>query len=314
MAEVQTAAGAIDSSELGFTLAHEHIFVGSLDVRLNWPQLFDREAEIAHAVRVLDEAYEAGVRTILDPTTVDLGRDVPAVAAVAKRTKLQIVVATGVHMEPPRYLRRRSPDRVVELYVHDIEQGVAGSGVRAGFLKIASEEAVTPDNEFHLRAIALAHRATGVPINTHSNPEAGTGADQQRIFAEEGVDLARVIIGHSGDTTNLDYLSGLMDRGSITGMDRFGTGMGATTEQRIETIAELCRRGYADRMVLSHDSSCHADNFPWELRASRLPEWNFLTISRRVLPELRANGVSDEQIEAMTVANPRRLFELQGAY
>lgn len=314
MATIQTAAGPLESSEMGFTLVHEHVFMGSLEVRINWPHHFDREAEIAHAVRVLDEAYEAGVRSILDPTTVDLGRDVAAVAEVAKRTRMQIVVASGVHLHPPRYLVRRSPDPVVELYVHDIEEGVAGTGVRAAFLKIASEEEVTPENEFQLRAVALAHRATGVPINTHSNPEAGSGAEQQRVFAEEGVDLTRVIIGHSGDTTDLGYLAGVMDRGSLAGMDRFGTGMGASTEQRIETIAELCRRGYADRMVLSHDTSCHADNFPWKLRASRLPEWNFLTISRRVLPELRASGVSDEQIEAMTVGNPRRLFEIQGAY
>ncbi len=314
MAEVQTAAGPLDTGELGFTLVHEHVFMGSLEVRMNWPHRFDREAEIAHAVRVLDEAYEAGVRSILDPTTVDLGRDVAAVAEVAKRTRMQIVVATGVHLHPPRYLQRRRPDPVVELYVHDIEEGVAGTGVRAGFLKIASEEEVTPENEFQLRAVALAHRATGVPINTHSNPEAGTGAEQQRIFAEEGVDLARVIIGHSGDTTDLEYLAAVMDRGSMAGMDRFGTGIGESTEQRIETIAELCRRGYADRMVLSHDTSCHADNFPWKLRASRLPEWNFLTISKRVLPELRQSGVGDEQIEAMTVGNPRRLLEQQGAY
>ena len=270
MAEVHTAAGPLDTSQLGFTLSHEHVFMGSLDVRTNWPHLFDRSAEISHAVDVLDEAYEAGVRTILDPTTVDLGRDVPAVVEVAERTKVQIIVATGVHMRPPGYLQRRTPDRVVELYVHDIEQGVAGSGVRAGFLKIASEEQVTAENEFQLRAVALAHRATGVPINTHSNPDAGTGADQQRVFADEGVDLARVVTGHSGDTTNLDYLSEVMDRGSMAGMDRFGTGMGASTEQRVDTIVELCRRGYADRMVLSHDTSCHADNFPWELLAARL--------------------------------------------
>ncbi len=314
MALVPTANGTVESGELGLTLMHEHVLMGSRDVHENWPHLFDRSGNIDHAVQVLDEAHDLGVRTIVDLTTVDLGRNVDIVQEIAKRTRMQIIVATGVHLRPPSYFRRRTPDRMVELYVRDIEQGVADTGVRAGALKIATEEEVTPDNEVQLRAVALAHRETGVPIMTHSNPEAGTGADQQRVFEAEGVDLSRVVIGHSGDTTNLDYLAGLMERGSTIGMDRFGTGMGATTEQRIETIAALCERGYASQMVLSHDTSCFADNFPWHIRESRLPEWNFLTISKRVLPELRERGVSEEQIQAMTVDNPRRIFEAQGGY
>ena len=200
-----------------------------------------------------------------------------------------------------------------ELYLGDLNEGIAGTGIRAGAIKIATEEC-TPENEFQLRVAAMAHRATGTPLMTHSNPTIGSGADQQRVFAEEGVDLERVVIGHSGDTTDVDYLSGLMDRGSTIGMDRFGAPIGASTAERIGTIAELCRRGYAGRVVLSHDTSCHFNSVLPEVLAQRMPEWHFLLIPDHVLPELERLGVTEEQVRAMMVDNPRRLFEAQEPY
>lgn len=313
MTLIPTVRGDLDTTDLGFTLMHEHVFLLSHDLYASYPQLFDRDAEIERAAAVLDEAYEHGVRTIVDLTTVDLGRDIGLVAAAAERTRMQIVVATGVHLNPPGYFQRRNPDPILELYLGDLNEGIAGTGIRAGAIKIATEEC-TPENEFQLRVAAMAHRATGTPLMTHSNPTIGSGAHQQRVFAEEGVDLERVVIGHSGDTTDVDYLSGLMDRGSTIGMDRFGAPIGASTAERIETIAELCRRGYADRMVLSHDTSCHFNGVLPEVLAQRMPEWHFLLIPNHVLPELERLGVTEEQVRAMMVENPRRLFEAQEPY
>ena len=313
MTLIPTVRGDLDTAELGFTLMHEHVFLLSHDLYASYPQLFDRDAEIERAAAVLDEAYEHGVRTIVDLTTVDLGRDIGLVAAAAERTRMQIVVATGVHLNPPGYFQRRNPDPILELYLGDLNEGIAGTGIRAGAIKIATEEC-TPENEFQLRVAAMAHRATGTPLMTHSNPTIGSGADQQRVFAEEGVDLERVVIGHSGDTTDVDYLSGLMDRGSTIGMDRFGAPIGASTAERIATIAELCRRGYAGRMVLSHDTSCHFNGVLPEVLAQRMPEWHFLLIPNHVLPELERLGVTEEQVRAMMVDNPRRLFEAQEPY
>ena len=313
MTLIPTVRGDLDTSDLGFTLMHEHIFLLSHDLYASYPQLFDRDAEVERAAALLDEAYEHGVRTIVDLTTVDLGRDIGLVAAAAERTRMQIVVATGVHLNPPGYFQRRNPDPILELYLGDLNEGIAGTSIRAGAIKIATEEC-TLENEFQLRVAAMAHRATGTPLMTHSNPTIGSGADQQRVFAEEGVDLERVVIGHSGDTTDVDYLSGLMDRGSTIGMDRFGAPIGASTAERIATIAELCRRGYAGRMVLSHDTSCHFNGVLPEVLAQRMPEWHFLLIPDHVLPELERLGVTEEEVRAMMVDNPRRLFEAQEPY
>ncbi len=305
---VATVTGDIPANQLGFTLMHEHIFSMSPGLLSNWPHVFDRDAEIENAIKVLDDAYDSGVRTVVDLTTIDLGRDPMLVREVAARTKVKIVMCTGVHLNPPRYLNRRTPERVVELFVRDISEGIATSGVKAGCIKVASGHVVSEQNIVHLRAAARAHKATGVPIMTHSEVDARTGDNQVAIFEEEGVDFSRVVIGHCGDSTDLAYLQGIMDRGATIGMDRFGSGAAATTQERIETIAELCRRGYADRMVLSHDTHCFSDAFPRELRRQRLPEWEFTMVSNIVLPGLDALGVDEADITALTVTNPARIF------
>ena len=113
-----------------------------------------------------------------------------------------------------------------------------------------------------LRAVARAHRATGVPITTHTpTPPEPWGLEQQRIFTDEGVDLTRVVIGHCGGTVNTDYHLSLIDNGSYLGFDHFGV-PGITLEERVDAVARLCARGYAERLVLSHDAMCFVDWFP----------------------------------------------------
>ncbi len=317
MATVPTARGDVDTSELGFTLMHEHLKVESPNVRANWPHLFpdyDRAAEIDYAVKVLDEAYETGIHTIVELTTVDLGRDTEFVQEVAERSPVHLIVSTGIHSHPPLYLSRGDPDLIVPLYVHDIEEGIAGTGIRAGVIKVATDAAVTEANAVQLRAAARAHRQTGAPIITHSSAPAETGRDQQDLFEEEGVDLTRVLIGHVGDTTDLDYLTSLLERGSIIGMDRFGLPM-VSFEDRVATVAELCKRGFASQLALAHDANTYLDVSLREARQGPVAEdWNFFTVSRKVLPALSALGVSEEQQHTMMVENPRRFFEAQGAY
>jgi phosphotriesterase-related protein len=204
---------------------------------------------------------------------------------------------------------------MVKFFVRDITEGIADTGVKAAILKCATEEnGLTPGVERVLRAVARAHRETGVPITTHTHVHTYRGRDQQRVFEEEGVDLTRVIIGHSGDSTDLDYLKELMDKGSTIGMDRFGVDVLLPFEDRVATVVALCEQGYADRMVLSHDASCFIDWFDEEMLRLGAPNWHYTHISDDVLPALKKRGVTDAQIDAMLVTNPRRIFETVGAY
>lgn len=314
---IETATGAIAPERLGVTLMHEHVFVLSPEVAQNYDTGWDEQTRVRDAVRRLDELKSAGVDTIVDLTVVGLGRYVPRIQRVAAATELSIVVATGLYTydELPHYFTRRRTDVLADLFVADIVEGIAGTGVRAGILKCATDEkGLTRGVERVLRAVARAHRRTGVPISTHTHAGTERGRDQQRVLADEGVDLSRVVIGHSGDSTDIGYLESLLARGSYLGMDRFGIDTILPFEQRVETVAALCRRGHAERLVLSHDAACHLDWYPAGVVEAVTPNWHFLHITRDVLPALRARGVSQEQIHQMLVANPQRILAATGSY
>jgi len=211
---------------------------------------------------------------------------------------------------PQRYFSVHGVDVVVDLFIRDITQGIGTSGVKAAIIKCATDTAgVTPVIENILRAAARAQKATGVPISTHTWAAGRSGEAQQAIFAQEGVDLRRVIIGHSGDTDDLTYLRGLMARGSTIGMDRFGLDHFLPTVKRIEVVAQLCAEGYARQMVLSHDANCWSDMQSEEDKRRMRPHWHYNHISDDILPALRAAGVTEEHIAQMLVHNPRVIFE-----
>jgi phosphotriesterase-related protein len=319
MGQVLTVRGPVDAESLGPTLMHEHVFIRSPEVEHNWPTDWDPRTKVPQAVERLTELAEAGIGTIVDLTVPGLGRGIEHVAEVAAQVPLNIVVATGYYTYTtlPHYfdgrtaaLRPSGTDVLDEFFLGDLTEGIARSGVRAGMLKCAVDEpGLTPDVERVLRAVARVHRRTGVPITVHTHAATRRGLEVQRVLSEEGVDLSRVVIGHSGDSTDLEYLTALMDAGSVLGMDRFGVDIFCPTPQRVDTVATLCQEGRAGQMVLSHDASCHFDWYEPELVAAAGPNWHYLHISRDVLPALRERGVSEKQITTMLVEVPRRLLD-----
>jgi phosphotriesterase-related protein len=319
MGQVNTVRGPVDAGALGPTLMHEHVFVRTPEVASNWPTGWDPAAQVARAVERLRELHEAGIGTIVDLTVVGLGRDIELVQKVAEQVDLHIVVATGLYTynDLPHYFDYRTGafrpsgvDVLDEYFLYDIENGIAGSGVHPGILKCATDkQGLTEGVERVLRAVARVHRQTGVPISTHTDAHSQRGLDQQRVFTEEGVNLERVVVGHSGDSTDLTYLEELLRAGSTLGMDRFGVDAYCPTEQRVDTIARLCDAGWSDHMVVSHDAGCHMDWFDDDFLTAAQPNWNFMHISRDVLPMMRARGISEDQINAMLVDTPRRILD-----
>ncbi len=304
---------------------HEHIFVLSSEINQNYPATWgDEEKRIADAIARLNELKASGVDSVVDLTVVGLGRYIPRIKRIAAATDINIIVATGVYTynDLPFHFNYRGPntilggeDPMIEMFVKDIQEGIADTGVKAAILKCATDEpGVTPGVERVLHAVAKAHRITGVPISTHTHAHTRRGLEQQTIFAAEGVDLSRVVIGHSGDTTDIDYLEELIASGSYLGMDRFGIDTMLPFEDRVNTVVKMCERGHADKMVLSHDAMCYSDWFPEGVLEHVVPNWNYLHIQKDVLPALKQRGVTDEMIETMLVTNPRQIFETSDAY
>jgi phosphotriesterase-related protein len=314
MSTIQSATGPIDTNDLGFTLMHEHVRVGWGPMFQQYPELFDRQRDLARAVDRLKQAKAAGVQTVVDLTPIDLGRDVTLIADAARESGMQIIAPTGVYYAIPFHFAFREPAELTALLVKDITEGVSTTGVRAGVIKCATEEEMHAQNERALRASAAAHRQTGVPICTHTHPATRTGLDQARIFKEEGCDPGRIVIGHSDDSDDISYLEEIIDAGFYCGMDRMGLQQPRTSDQRADMVAKLVEKGYANRITLSHDSCCNFYWAPQELLDQVAPDWKMTHIPEAIVPKLRARGVSDEAIQQMTVLNPRRIFEQNQPY
>jgi phosphotriesterase-related protein len=315
MAAVQTVQGPIDAADLGTVLIHEHVRFRDEAVASQWPDRYEPDAELAAALEAVRAAADRGVQTICDPTAMLGGRDVGFMQRVSEETGVRIVACTGIYTYDylPHYFENRDADAMAELFVSDLERGIQGTDARAAFLKCAADApGVTENVEKVHRAVARASVQTGAPIMAHSRPASNTGPRQVEIFREEGVDPARIQIAHTGDTDDLDYIERLLDTGVFIGMDRYGLEMFLPIDRRNATVAELLRRGYADRMVISQDFCATIDWFPEEaveglIAQGLVRDWSMTLVFDQVLPGLREQGaLSDEHVGTIFVDNPRR--------
>jgi phosphotriesterase-related protein len=315
MSQVQTVQGAVDGGELGLTLVHEHVRFRDEAVAAQWPDRYDEQLELDAALLAVSGAKDCGVRTIVDPTAMFGGRDVRFMKRVADETGVQIVACTGIYSYDylPHYFENRDIDVIADHFVEDIELGVQGTDIRAAFLKCAADAAgVTEHVEKIHRAVARASIQTGAPIMAHSMPAVGTGPRQVEIFAEEGVDMAKVQIAHCGDTDDVEYIQALIDKGVYVGLDRYGLEMYLPIDQRNATAAELLRRGHAERLMISQDFCATIDWFPPEAAEAfesqgAIRNWSMTLVFDEVVPALRQLGAMDDAaFNTVFVENPRR--------
>ena len=313
MATINSVLGPLDTADLGFTLTHEHMMTASAGILQTYPELYGDFDKLTDQVALtLTEARDGGVRTIIDLSTMDLGRNVRLLADLSRRTGVNIIAATGIWRDIPRTLWSRTPDQIAPLFVREIEQGIEGTGIKAGIIKVANDaEGVTAEGEIILRAAARAAKQTGVRISTHSYAPNRVGEQQVAIFEDEGFDLNRVYIGHSNDSTDLGYLQGLLGRGVWLGLDRHQTStpVGPNWEGRAETAAALIKAGHGDRLMVSHDWSVLGVSRTSDRMLSRTynPDgWLFAT--RKLFPRLLELGVTQAQIDLLNNDNPRRFL------
>jgi phosphotriesterase-related protein len=315
---ISTVLGEVDPSDLGITLAHEHVFTLTADSQQQWSDEWDEETRVAEAVQKLTELRATGVKTIVDPTVDGLGRNVPRVLRINSQVPdLNILVATGIYTyaDVPGFFSARGPGALPDLpevmtplFVRDLTVGVQGTDVKAAFLKCAIDHhGLTAGVERIMRACAQAALETRRPLMVHTHPRNQTGLEVQRVLGEEGLDPSKVLLAHSGDSTDADHLSALADAGFLLGMDRFGIDTILDFDSRVGIVVELCRRGYAESMVLSQDAACYIDWVAPDILPF-LPNWTYLHVLRDVVPALLERGVTQGQVDAMLIGNPARFF------
>lgn len=323
MTPINTVRGQIDADDLGRTLMHEHFafgYPGHDGDRTMWS---DDEAPIfASAAKAISQARTAQFSTVIDVTPNDCGRDPLLLRRIAQENEFNIICATGYYYEgegAPAYFKFRSlfadiTAEISELMVTELTEGISGTGIKAGVIKVGTSEGVITDYEACiLRAAAKAQQATGAPIITHTS--AGTmGPEQARLLVEAGADPARVVIGHMcGNVKDHNYQLATLRYGVGIAYDRIGLNAmfnDITDDDRIDTIVALLAQGYGSRIFLSHDSVNH-----WFGRDVQgfyaLPgttHWNMSRIGDYIIPGLAERGCSKVEIDGLLVDNVKRLW------
>jgi predicted metal-dependent phosphotriesterase family hydrolase len=312
VAYVQTVLGRIDPSVLGVTLPHEHTQCALWHIENRW-DYFQLARDEPVILAELERFRAAGGRSLVDLTLPGIGRDPAWLAGIAQASGLNIVMGSGwyrtAYYPPEALIDRRSVDDLADELVREADDGVGDTGVRPGIIgEIGTDKPwVSAAEERVHRAAARAARRTGRSITTHSvlSP---VGLAQLQVFEEEGLDPGRVVIGHSDSYPVLDHYLEIIRRGASIEFDFLGmpfTAVERHGEGRIvELLQELLSRGHADRVLLSQDV-CN------DAQLSRYGGHGYTYLAERFLPRLRQAGVSDAEIDTMTIANPRRLLTIE---
>jgi len=317
---VRTVKGLVRTDELGRTLMHEHLQVGfpgwETDTLAPGP---DRRDIIQIAVDRIEGLKSAGYSTLVDPCPSDLGRDVELMAEIADRTGFNIVCATGLYHQflgaAGHWLMRMQfdPDcdrHLADIFIAEIEQGVRGTGIKPGVIKVATAHPPFTDYEkMVFKAAAIASQATGTPIMTHT--DGILGDEQLVVLGDGGVRPDQVIVGHSCCSGDHSYHDQLVATGAFLGFDRFGLSVTFPDEERTANLVRLIKAGHTRQLIVSHDSvGCFLGGIaPPELIAELNRTSHPLHFHEVVRPQILEMGVSEADVEMILRDNPRRFFE-----
>lgn len=311
---VNTVRGPIKITELGTTLMHEHLAELNNSMKRCYADWFDADIFLEKIKPVFKKAKDFGLETYVDQTAVNMGRDIRFIKRVSEECDINVIASTGLFFYEESWQIDKPVEEIADLFIRDIVEGCEGTDIKAGMIKAATDRfGITPINVFQLKTVARTSVKTGVPITTHTIAADKLGLEQVTIFEKAGVDLSKVVIGHVGDTNDLEYLEELLNRGVFLGLDRFGCEALWPEADRIDNLLELIDRGWIDRLTISQDIPFYFDwgknNFQKFATTKSFEQTvEFTHIFESLIPTLKNRGVSDDEIHTLLVKNPARVF------
>ena len=295
---IKTVLGDISESDLGVTLAHEHICCFSeYAYQMVGKDYLDKNALADTGTVYLKELKKKyGLATFVDCTPINIGRDVELLKRISEQSEINIICSTGFYYTDEPVLYNTSAEQLCKYMVAD------AYAVNAGIIKCAVEnEAITRFGEKLLRACAKAHLCLGLPIVLHSNAKNRNALKALEILFSEGVNPNAVTVGHLSDTDDLEYVKSIASYGCFIGLDRLYQN---TSEEYISkkthSILELCKASYEDQILLSHDTMFF-NGFEAELKIYEQPSFSYCF--DYILPQL-PKSLSDK----LMVQNPMRML------
>ncbi|MXY45852.1 MAG: phosphotriesterase-related protein [Chloroflexi bacterium] len=332
----QTVLGAIDPSELGPTTTHEHLYIDfsfmyrhprdSLSdladapitmENLGWIrhnhysnhanlQLMDVDTAISEAALY----KKVGGGTIVDVTTIGIGRNATALERISRESGVHVVMGAGFYVDAvlPDDMHERTVDIVAQRIIDDIRNGVDGTGIKAGIIgEVGCTWPLTDNERLSLRASAQAQQETGAAILIHPGRHPDAPAEILQVLADGGADIERVIIGHLDRTVfDMERLREIAASGCYLEWDLFGSEGSyypladldmPSDAQRLDYIMRMCDEGYAGKIVVGQDICTNH-------RLTRYGGHGYGHIMENIVPRMRRKGFAEGDIDAITVRNP----------
>jgi len=309
---VQTVLGPIPPDELGLTLPHEHVVCDFAGAEATNPATL-RPDDVVNVMRPwLLAAKAKGLRGFVDCTPAYIGRDVRVLHRLSRETGLHILTNTGYYGAAgdkylPKHARTETADQLAARWVREWEEGIEGTDIRPGFIKIGVDPAAGQPPRLSeldakiVRAAAKASKRTGLVIASHTGQ--GAAAIQQlAILAEEGVPASSFIFVHA-DGEELAVQLAVARKGAWIELD----GLNADSEERHVRQVVAMLREHPNRLLLSHDAGWYQVGEP------KQNVRGFTYLMEGFLPALRRAGVTEAQIRQITVQNPAQAFALRAA-
>lgn len=316
--KINSVLGPIDTSELGTVLIHEHLSAISTDMRTSFSDWFDEESTLQAFEKAIKPAKSYGLNTYVDASPITLGRDIFLLIKAAERTGLNILCCTGLYWTEDPWFNQIDSEILAQYFIRDLTVGIQGTNRKAAYVKCCTDNLYgkSSANQAMVRAAGMAAAATNVPVYTHDNNSMqGYGLYQQELLMNEGVPAHRICIGHAFTGNKPDYILEIVRRGSYVGCDQVGYEDFCPVDVFAKNIIMLCNMGYSEQIMLSHDKNVTTDFFYSLDRCRRSPSnpitGSYTTVFEKLLPILRAGGVTQDQLDNMLIHNPRRYFEGQ---
>ena len=315
---INSVKGPLDTNDLGLTLIHEHLMAVNRNMQAVFSDWLDEDALIARFKALMEKAKQNGMKTFVEASPIDLGRDIHLLKRAADEADVQMLCCSGLYwMEQPWYLMVDS-NILANYMVREVTKGIQGTDIKAAFVKCSTDvlHGASDINKSMVIATAMAAKETGVPVYTHTNGHSRLGLYQQDLLMENGVEPHKIAIGHAFGGKDTEYLKQLMDNGSYVSCDQISYDeLICDLPSLAGVVAELCKAGYSQYMFMSHDKNVYSD-FGFCLTGIRREHsginpitGTFTEIFEKMIPLLGELGVSPECIQDMMVDNPKRYFE-----
>ena len=305
---VMAVTGPIGASELGTTLIHEHILVDFIGAAKYDPQRWNDDDVIRKVLPYLDEVKKAGCKTIVDCTPNLLGRDVQLLQRLSKQSGLSIITNTGYYggsdekFLPPQVFTESASD-LADRWIAEWENGIDGTGIKPGFMKISVNPAsLSVASRKLTEAAAKTHLRTGLTIASHTGP-ALAAFEEIEILKGQGVSPEAFVWVHAQSEKNFDEYVKAVRLGTWVSLDGVSD---SNILQYVENLARLKKEKALHRILISHDAGWYEPGKPdgGNFRG-------YTTIFNKLIPRLKENGFTDKDIDQLLIVNPREAFAIR---